>query len=136
MPESEAALLAIGVTGSGLRHRRESGDVVDRPGRPLRIVRTLSNASLGLARPQAATIGPNGNLYITDSAHQTVTEATPAGRVIRTWGGEGTQPGKFRLRMAASLSTEGSGLRRGLRQRPDPGVHQHRPLHPANGNLR
>ena len=86
-----AATVAVFVRG------HQGDHVVDEPGNPLRVVRTLSASSLGLARPEAATIGPNGNLYITDSAHQTVTEATPRGRVVRTWGGEGTRPGQFRL---------------------------------------
>jgi DNA-binding beta-propeller fold protein YncE len=70
---------------------------VDEPAGHLRIVRTLSASSLGLATPRSATIGPNGNLYITDSVHQRVTEATPTGQVIRVWGGEGTGPGRFRM---------------------------------------
>jgi DNA-binding beta-propeller fold protein YncE len=70
---------------------------VDEPAGHLRIVRTLSASSLDLATPQAAAIGPNGNLYITDSVHQRVTEATPTGELIRTWGGDGTGPGRFRM---------------------------------------
>jgi tripartite motif-containing protein 71 len=52
---------------------------------------------LGLAHPEAAAIGPNGDLYVTDSAHQTVTQVARGGRVVRTWGGAGTGPGEFRL---------------------------------------
>ncbi len=92
-----AALLVAAVAAAVVVHGRQSPPSIDEPANPLRIVRTLSAFSLGLSKPQAAAIGPNGNLYITDSAHQTVTEATPSGRVIRTWGGEGTQPGRFRL---------------------------------------
>ncbi len=92
-----AALLVAAVAAAVVVHGRQSPPPIDKPSNPLRIVRTLSAPALGLSKPQAATIGPNGNIYITDSAHQTVTEATPGGRVIRTWGGKGTQPGRFRL---------------------------------------
>jgi DNA-binding beta-propeller fold protein YncE len=75
----------------------------------LRIVRTLSTSSLGLAKPEAAAIGPNGHLYISDSVHQTITEATLDGRVIRTWGGEGAKPGQFRLAEGSRIAVDQQG---------------------------
>jgi hypothetical protein len=94
---SGAALVVCAVAAAFVVRGRPGDQVVYEPTNSLRVVRTLSASSLGLAKPEAGTIGPNGNLYITDSAHQTVTEATPAGRVVRTWGGQGTRPGRFRL---------------------------------------
>jgi hypothetical protein len=91
-----AALIACTATAVYVVRDRQSGHA-DEPGSQLRVVRTLSASSLGLVKPEVATIGPNGNLYITDSSQQTVTEATLGGRVVRTWGGEGTRPGQFRL---------------------------------------
>lgn len=91
------AALVVGATTMVYLLGGRQSDHVEEPTGPLRVIRTLPAASLGLAMPEAATIGPNGNLYITDAGHQTVTEATPAGRVVRTWGGEGTKPGRFRL---------------------------------------
>jgi DNA-binding beta-propeller fold protein YncE len=84
-------------------------DHADEPASHLRVIRTLSASSLGLAKPEAATIGPNGNLYITDSVHQTVTEATPTGRVIRTWGGEGAGPGRFRFADGSRIAVDQEG---------------------------
>jgi sugar lactone lactonase YvrE len=85
--------VAIGVA----IHSGHESRVVKAPGHGLRIVRTLTATSLGLAHPQAVAIGPNGHLYITDSRHQTITEATRGGRVVRSWGGPGTRAGRFRL---------------------------------------
>lgn len=97
------AMVAIPLLGGRQQHD------VPEPATQLRIVRTLSASSLGLVKPEAAALGPNGNLYITDSVHQTVTEATPSGRVIRTWGGEGAQPGRFRLADGARIAVDRQG---------------------------
>jgi DNA-binding beta-propeller fold protein YncE len=93
---TSAALVVSAVVMIFVVSGRQS-DHIDEPAGHLRIVRTLSASSLSLFDPQAAAIGPNGNLYITDSVHQRVTEATPTGEVIRIWGGEGTGPGRFRM---------------------------------------
>jgi hypothetical protein len=65
-------------------------------GSPLMLTRTLVADSLGLERLLSVAVAPNGNLYVTD-ASQTVSEVTPRGRVIRSWGGPGTAPGRFRM---------------------------------------
>jgi DNA-binding beta-propeller fold protein YncE len=93
---TSAALVVSGVVATYVLTGREANHV-DEPAGHLRIVRTLSASSMGLATPQSAAIGPNGNLYITDSVHQRVTEATPTGQVVRIWGGDGTGPGRFRI---------------------------------------
>ncbi|MFC4785344.1 6-bladed beta-propeller [Nocardioides sp. MAHUQ-72] len=63
---------------------------------PLRVIRTLTAGSLGLERLLAVAVAPSGHLYVTD-ASQTVSELTPQGRVVRSWGGPGTAPGRFRM---------------------------------------
>jgi DNA-binding beta-propeller fold protein YncE len=42
-------------------------------------------------------IGPDGNLYVTDWATSTVTVVSPAGRVLRRWGGPEKRPGEFQF---------------------------------------
>lgn len=105
-----AVLVAGAVVAIALLGGRHSGQVVPEPVHGLRIVRTLSASSLGIAKPQAAAIGLHGNLYITDSVHQTVTEATPDGKVIRTWGGEGAGPGQFRFADGSKIAVDENGL--------------------------
>ena len=91
------AAVAVSVVATTLVVTNRHSNHVEEPAGRLRIVRTLSASSLDLAAPQAVAIGPNGNLYITDSVHQRVTEATPTGKVVRIFGGEGTGPGRFRM---------------------------------------
>lgn len=97
------AAAAIALLGGG------RSDQVPEPVHGLRIVRTLSASSLGIAKPEAAAIGPNGNLYITDHVHQTITEATPDGKVLRTWGGEGAGPGHFRFADGSRITVDQQG---------------------------
>jgi glucose/arabinose dehydrogenase len=61
---------------------------------PFRIVARYSVASLGLKNPRKYAVGPNGNLFITDATDR-VSEVSPAGKVLRRWGGRGKQPGEF-----------------------------------------
>jgi hypothetical protein len=104
------AVLVVGAASAiALLGGRHAGQVIPEPAHGLRIVRTLSAASLGIAKPQAAAVGLHGNLYITDSVHQTVTEATPAGNVIRTWGGEGAGPGQFRFAEGSTITVDHEG---------------------------
>lgn len=104
-----AAVLVAGVAAAIYLLSGRQADQVPEPARHLRVVRTLSASSLGLARPEAAAIGPNGKLYITDSVHQTITEATPSGRVVRTWGGDGARPGRFRLAEGGRIAVDQQG---------------------------
>jgi DNA-binding beta-propeller fold protein YncE len=73
---------------------------------PLTVVATYSAASLGLKRihchgprlggcTEELAVGPDGDVYVTDSVTSTVTEVSPAGKVRRTWGGPGKGPGQF-----------------------------------------
>jgi DNA-binding beta-propeller fold protein YncE len=60
------------------------------------ITARYSATSLGLSHPPSLAIGPDGNLYVTDLS-QRVTVISPAGKVLRRWGGPGTRPGQFRF---------------------------------------
>jgi DNA-binding beta-propeller fold protein YncE len=74
---------------------------------PFQITARYSAASLGLKRltgcergggggcTEELAIGPNGNLYVTDSVTATVTVVSPAGTVLRRWGRPGSGPGQF-----------------------------------------
>jgi len=65
--------------------------------RPFTITARYSAKSLGLNHPAFLAIGPeNGDLYVTDLS-QRVTVISPAGRVLRRWGGPGSGPGQFRF---------------------------------------
>jgi DNA-binding beta-propeller fold protein YncE len=67
---------------------------------PFTILARWSQTSLGLSfgsedpEDNALAIGPDGNLYVTDSS-QRVTVISPEGRVLRRWGGPGKGPGEF-----------------------------------------
>jgi hypothetical protein len=61
---------------------------------PFIVTARYSASSLGLKNPRDLAIGPSGNLYITDATDR-VAEVSPAGKVVRRWGGRGTRPGEF-----------------------------------------
>ena len=63
---------------------------------PFTLVRTLSPSSLSIGRVLRVAVGPDDHLYVTSRA-QTVSEITPEGRVVRTWGRPGDGPGELRL---------------------------------------
>jgi DNA-binding beta-propeller fold protein YncE len=73
---------------------------------PFEIIARYSAASLGLKRLKGChwgyggctedlAIGPDGNLYVTDSVTATVTVVSPDGTVLRRWGWPGHGPGQF-----------------------------------------
>ena len=62
----------------------------------LAIVREATPESLGLRGLLSAAVGPDGHVYVTDSS-QHVAELGPDLDVIRTWGGSGQAPGRFRF---------------------------------------
>jgi len=61
---------------------------------PFTVAARYTAKSLGLVHPTAMAIGPDGNLYVTDSS-QRVTVISPAGKVLRRWGSPGSHPGEF-----------------------------------------
>jgi hypothetical protein len=54
----------------------------------------LSASSLGLQQLIGLAIGPDGNLYVTDT-RPSVTVISPHGKVLRSWGKAGHRPGEF-----------------------------------------
>jgi tripartite motif-containing protein 71 len=63
---------------------------------PLEVKGRFTARSLGLTRPDALAIAPNGDLYVTDVS-QRVTVISPQGHVLRRWGRAGSDPGQFRF---------------------------------------
>jgi sugar lactone lactonase YvrE len=61
---------------------------------PYTVEATYRAVSLGLEHPQSLAVGPDGNVYVTDSA-QHVTVVSPSGHVLRRWGRLGSGPGEF-----------------------------------------
>jgi hypothetical protein len=62
----------------------------------LTLLQEVSAESLGLRKLLSAAVAPDGRVYVTDTSQQ-VAELSPDLEVIRTWGGTGTAPGKFRF---------------------------------------
>ena len=63
---------------------------------PFTLVRTLSPSTLSIGRVLRVAVGPDNHLYVTSRA-QTISEVTPEGKVVRTWGRPGDGPGELRL---------------------------------------
>ena len=88
-----AAVGIVAVLGFGLF--RFASDWVGSPPAPLfEVVARYDPATLGLDRPVALAIGPNGDAYVTESSDR-VTQITPDGVVVRRWGTTGSGPGQF-----------------------------------------
>jgi tripartite motif-containing protein 71 len=63
---------------------------------PFTITARYTAKSLGLDHPTDLTIGPDGNVYVTDRS-QRVTIISPGGKVLRRWGKPGSKPGEFKF---------------------------------------
>ena len=63
---------------------------------PFTITARYTAKSLGLDHPTDLTIGPDGNVYVTDRS-QRVTVISPGGKVLRRWGKPGSKPGEFKF---------------------------------------
>ena len=87
-----AAVGIVAVLGFGVFRIASNSEGSDAP--LLEVVARYDPVTLGLDRPVALAIGPNGDAYVTDSSDR-VTEITPNGVVVRRWGTTGTQPGQF-----------------------------------------
>lgn len=84
-----AALSGCGAASSGSSGRSPSAAV-----KAFDVVASFSVDSLGLHRPAAMALGPDGNIYITDY-DQRVSVISPEGRVLRRWGTPGGGAGQF-----------------------------------------
>jgi hypothetical protein len=71
-------------------------DMVRKVPNPFTVLHSHAPKALALVHPLGLAFSPDGNYYVTDKA-QTVTEITPSGEVVRSWGRPGTGPGQFRL---------------------------------------
>ena len=63
---------------------------------PFTITARYTAKSLGLDHPTDLTIGPDGNVYVTDRS-QRVTVISSGGKVLRRWGKPGSKPGEFKF---------------------------------------
>lgn len=92
-------LLAVGVTPAlaGCEAASSGASSSGSPStaqRAFDVVATYTAKSLGLRRPTALALGPDGDLYVTDNS-QRVSVISPTGRVVRRWGEPGDGPGQF-----------------------------------------
>jgi DNA-binding beta-propeller fold protein YncE len=61
---------------------------------PFSIVARYGEGALRLNHARDLAVGPDGDLYVTDLGDH-VTVLSPAGKVLRRWGGRGKAPGRF-----------------------------------------
>jgi outer membrane protein assembly factor BamB len=61
---------------------------------PFEIIARYDATTLGLDRPLALAIGPNGDAYVTET-NDHVSQIAPDGTVVRRWGNEGSKAGEF-----------------------------------------
>ncbi len=60
-------------------------------------------------QPTGVAVAPNGNIYVADGYGQSwVHQYDPAGSYVRSWGGLGSEPGKFRTPHGIWVDTRGA----------------------------
>ena len=74
---------------------------------PFSIKETFSAASIGMTHPLRVAVSPNGEFYVSDKS-QTITEVTPAGRVVRRFGEPGADLGEF-LTVSGAIAVGSDG---------------------------
>src|SRR5262245_16787561 len=103
-PAAAAVLAGVVLLGAGCSARAaapaggHSSSVAALPAlpSPFTITARYTAKSLGLDHPTDLTIGPDGNVYVTDRS-QRVTIISPSGKVLRRWGRPGSKPGEFKF---------------------------------------
>ena len=68
---------------------------------PFTVTRRIDPADLGLGRLLGLVVAPSGEIYVTDLTDR-VTRLDGTGRVIGSWGGTGSAPGRFDFSPASS----------------------------------
>jgi sugar lactone lactonase YvrE len=103
---SLAAMLAVSIAGCGRGAAPLASASTSPAGvpNPFTIVARYSASSLGLRHPVALSVGPGGDLYITDTA-PSVTEVSTEGNVLRRWGQRGKGTGEFSFPMCCPGDT-------------------------------
>ena len=62
----------------------------------------------GFWGPRAVAIGPDGNVYVTDTGNKRIQVFDPNGRFVRAIGGDGTAPGQFREPVGLAFDSAGN----------------------------
>jgi DNA-binding beta-propeller fold protein YncE len=62
----------------------------------------------GLWGPRDVAIGPDGNVYVTDTGNKRIQVFDPNGRFLRAIGGEGSGPGQFREPVGIAFDAAGN----------------------------
>lgn len=65
-------------------------------------------ATLGSDQPTRLAVDAQGNMYVTEEYAGHVVKLSPGGRVLATWGTEGTNPGQFQRPMGIALDSAGN----------------------------
>jgi DNA-binding beta-propeller fold protein YncE len=89
---------------------------------PFKVIARFEASSLGLDHPIGLAIGPDGNLYVTDTS-QVVAMISPEGAILRRWGRAGKGPGEFRFQGADPGDTDPAGIHASIAVGPDGQVY-------------
>ncbi len=103
-----------GHDGSLWRKRQLAGDCIpmDKPFVPdwafYESIATIKRAAPPFNRPTAAAVAPNGDIFVSDGyANAAVHHFAADGTLRRTWGGPGTEPGRFLVPHHVRVDSQG-----------------------------
>ncbi len=60
-----------------------------------------------LLYPSGLAVGPDGNIYVTDSGHDRIKVFSPEGKFIKEWGVKGIKPGDLNAAQGLSFDSDG-----------------------------